>query len=33
MCEQGDYYKKITQKTAVSKASIYKIKAKAISHN
>jgi hypothetical protein len=32
MCERGDYYKKITQKTAVSKASIYKIRAKAILH-
>jgi len=31
MCEQGDHHEKITQKTAVSKASIYRIREKAIS--
>jgi hypothetical protein len=31
MCERGDYHEKITQKTAVSKASIYRIRDKAIS--
>jgi hypothetical protein len=31
MCERGDHHEKITQKTAVSKASIYRIRAKAIS--